>query len=190
MEVLDPMADLGDSVEVVAQEQATTEELATAVALNPESEVEQAFRVVQEIELPPAPADDAPDLSALPEDTSGLTAADVFEEVPVGITEVEASPQGTTVPPQPLTPEAADSATSEVAERAVDDPEADVRRTGLEPEEGLDLGEQDPANPHGRPMPPASAGAELSALGSVGFFARLWGMVRGLGQRESRRSSK
>ena len=119
---------------------------------------------------------------------SSYNAADVFEEVLVGITEVESSPQGPAVAPQPLTPEAADSANSEVAERAVDEPEADVRRTGLAPEEGLDLGERDPANPHGGPMPQASAGAELSALGSVGFFARLWGMVRGLGQRESRRS--
>ena len=67
------------------------------------------------------------------------------------------------------------------------DDATDTRRSVPEAEQRLNFGEAEAVAHHRGAAPDAHVSMNSGALSSVGFLARLWGMVRGLGRRPTLR---
>ncbi|MGB2986070.1 MAG: hypothetical protein WBE26_09320, partial [Phycisphaerae bacterium] len=191
LDVLDPMEDLGGAVEFSGMQQKAAEELEQVSSVLADGGVTVAgFEEDQVIELSRAGSPEAPAPVAVPPDMSDLTAADVFEEVVLPVPGPNDVAQGAAAA-LALGAMAADPTTgldvrdSESRNAAgaglggADEPSARLGR--VVEDTSVDLETFDPdgvgkASNVGTPEAVAVSGAALS-----GFFARLWGAVRGLG---------
>jgi len=192
--VLDPLQDLTELVEAQNTFESHQHALDALAAGAPHAEighgVPSEYVATGEIvlDMHMAPVDAVPAMH-LPASADGLTVGDVFTEVPLpsmgGLSGAHGMPvsHGDGLPP-----EGNESSGEPARTRLADDEPEPYRREA--PVEGdrtdLDGPAESAAEGLGAFSSPSAADAD--AAGVTGFVARLWGLVRGLGHRSSRKS--
>jgi hypothetical protein len=191
IQILNPMEDVSDTVELTTSVEDDAEEPEASDEAAPDPQVEAGAQFVdlgREIELPPAPVAEGPGIEPIIPASPEQTAADVF---------VEASPEWVDLPaPAPFVPSVTLAETSPTAAQAQDphvagtDPDEPAQRDQRRPhQEDIDLERQAQSDHDDRELvrtPDTEEHPVLAAPMAGGFIARLWGAIRATANRSRR----